>query len=157
MTDAGTPQIVFGGTFTYPKTAPFPIVEPLNGAWHITLTAPTTGTPQYLGFGIYFFDCEDASAYTGVKFDISGTMTGCTMQYAHNVRDDDDHTTDAKGACTLGSALCYSPQAQVTIPATVTTKSIPFSATTAGNPVTYVDPKFLTGSIEFWYRTGQRI
>ena len=75
-------MLPIGGTFTYaaPSGAPGPNATIANGALHIT--AMTTGmpAPQYWGVGIYFngnpsgIACIDATAHTGVQFDISGTI-----------------------------------------------------------------------------------
>ena len=124
-----------------------------NGALHIT--AMTMGMPdaQYWGAGIYFLGdpsglaCIDATAHTGVQFDISGTIdgAGCTAQYATN---DSAHTNNAVDFKGSGDASAYAPQAMLVVAPTVTTVMMPFSgpgSPTGGNPAIAVDRSKLTG------------
>ena len=149
--DGGTPILPIGGTFTYGSPAPMATVT--NGAWHITLTAPGTASAQYLGVGIYFngdaagTQCIDATAFTGVSFDIMGSIggTGCTAQYSTNDSAHSNNATDMKGS---GDSTSYAPQASVTAAATVATVMMPFSGTGApsgGNPAVGVEKSKLTG------------
>ena len=150
-TDGGTPVVAIGGTFTY--GSPAPVATVTNGAWHIALTAPGTASAQYLGVGIYFngdsagTQCIDATAYTGISFDISGSVggTGCTAQYSTNDSAHSNNATDPKGS---GDATSYAPQAAVTATSTVTPVMMPFSgagAPSGGNPAVGVEKSKLTG------------
>ena len=145
LSDAGKILVTGGGTLTY--GTPAPTIEETNGALHVTLNATPGTSALYLGFGIYFNGCVDGHTYTGVKFDIGGTMTGCTMQYSFNFREDDANATDAKGSCTAAS--CYAAQAAVTVPATTATISIAYSGVSGGAPVagalTTASETYLTG------------
>jgi hypothetical protein len=144
---SGTGQILItnGGTFTY--GTPAPTIAETNGLLHVTLDAPGTTSAQYLGFGIYFNSCVDGHMYSGVKFDIGGTMSGCAMQYAFNYREDSANASDPKGSCTAAS--CYAGQATVTVPASVTSTSIAYSAVSGGVPIagalTTAAQTYLTG------------
>ena len=147
--DGGAPVIPIGGTFTYGSPAPVAMVT--GGGWHVTLNAPGMTAAQYLGLGIYFngnaagTNCVDGTAYTGVKFDISGSVVGCTMQYSTNDSAHSNNATDPKGA---GDASVYAPQATLTVTTTPTPTMMPFSGTGApsgGNPALAVDKAKLTG------------
>ena len=120
-----------GGTYTF--GTPSPTITEANGSLHVTLNAPGTASDQYLGFGVYFDNCVDGHSYTGVKFDIGGTMTGCSMVFSFNYREDASNASDAKGSCTI--ANCYAGQAAVTVPATLTSTSIAYSDVTGGAPI----------------------
>ena len=122
----GGASIPIGGTFTYasPSGAVAPTATVTNGGWHITLTAPGMATaPQYVGVGIYFNGnaagdaCVDGTAYTGVKFDITGTIgaTGCTAQFSINDSEHSDavaNSTDKKAGGPMGA---YAPQTTLTV------------------------------------------
>jgi hypothetical protein len=142
----GMAVLPIGGTFTYGSPAPTAFVS--NKAWHLTLTASgIDGTPLFLGAGIFFNRCTDATAHTGVQFDISGTVggTGCTAQYATNDSAHMDVTFDPKGAGPAGS---WSPQAPLAVTTTPTTVLMPFVGTgapTGGSPPIPIDPSKLTG------------
>jgi hypothetical protein len=153
----GGASIPIGGTFTYasPTGAVAPTATVTSGGWHIMLNAPGMATDaQYVGVGIYFNgnaagdECVDATAHTGVKFDISGSIagTGCTAQYSTN---DSAHSaasaTDKKAG---GPAGAYAPQATLTATTAVATVMMPFSGTgapTGGSPATAIDKTKLTG------------
>jgi hypothetical protein len=150
--DGGMASLAIGGTFVYPMTGG-PIATVTNGALHITATSTGMATAQYWGVGIFFngdsagTQCVDATAHTGVQFDISGTIggTGCTAQYSTNDSAHSNNATDMKGA---GDSTSYAPQAAVTASTTVATVMMPFSGTGApsgGNPAVGVDKSKLTG------------
>lgn len=134
-----------GGTYTYGP--PAPTLAQADGALHVTLDAPATTAAQYLGVGLYFNACVDGSSYSGVKFDIGGTLSGCTMVFSFNYREDDANASDPKGSC--AAALCYAGQAPVTVPAAMTTTAIAYSAVAGGAPIagplTPAAQTFLTG------------
>lgn len=150
----GMVEIPIGGLFTYAAGGGAgPTAEATGGALHVT--AMTMGMPaaQYWGVGIYFngnptgTDCIDATAHTGVAFDVSGTVggAGCTLQYATNDSSHTDNTFDPKGAGPPGS---YAPQAAFEVTSTPTTIMMPFAGTgapTGGSPAIPVDKSRLTG------------
>ncbi len=80
-----------------------------------------------------------------MQFTISGSMTGCTMQYSTNYTAADDASTVPKGSCTLGTGNCYSPQKTVTVADTETTIQVSWTGGTGGSPAGPVDPAKLTG------------
>jgi len=137
---------IMGGTTTYGGTGA-PTIAIAGGALNITENAAATAAAQYVGAVLYFNNCVDASAFTGVQFTISGSMTGCAnLKYSTNYTGTDDVGSDSKGSCTLGNGKCYSPQKDVStsITSTDTQVQVPW-ATTGGSPSGPVDPKTLTG------------
>ena len=157
--DGGAPVIAIGGTYAYasPPGAVQPTATMENGGWHIKLDAPGMAMAQYIGVGIYFNgnaagdECIDGTAYTGVKFDITGTIggTGCSGQFSINDSEHSDSTAnpsnpDKKAGGPAGS---YAPQTALTI-GTTATVMMPFAgagAPTGGSPATAVDKSKLTG------------
>jgi hypothetical protein len=165
--DGGALAVAIGGTFTYasPSGAIAPTATPTNGGWHITLTAPgMDAVSQYVGVGIYFngdstgAECIDATPYTGIKFDISGTVGGtmCSMQYSTNDSAHQDSTTANADKKAGGPANAYAPQAPVTVTTAVQTITMPFVGTGApsgGSPMTAISKDKLTG-IQWQFTVG---
>ncbi len=138
--------------FTYGDIPP-PSYTPLPGSVEVTDNVGISPTKNhYQGFGIYFngnsdgTDCINASSYTGVQFDISGTLVGdnCTMQFSINDSEHADSTVlktkgdDASGPNdpkASGPMGAYAPQLQIgpMIMAGTTTIKVPFMGT--GAPV----------------------
>jgi hypothetical protein len=128
--------------FPYSSSGPGrPIASTSGGALHITENAPATSAPQYVGVALGFVDCIDATAFTGVQFSISGSFSGCTMQYATG---DSGHQDPATGApYSTGPAGAYPPQSTLTdaqVTAAPQTLMMPFTGTTIfGDPQTPLD------------------
>jgi hypothetical protein len=103
---------IAGGIVTYaaPKVGGpgSPTYTTTGGALHIRVSAAPTSTPQFLGAVIAFSNCIDASAFTGVQFTISGSFSGCTMQYATGDVEHQDMTLGSTFA--TGLAGSYPPQ-----------------------------------------------
>jgi hypothetical protein len=152
------------GTFTYGDT-PAPIFSIDGGMVTVTDTVQIDAKNHYQGFGLYFngnsagTDCVDGHTYTGVQFDMSGSLvgTGCTMQFSINDSEHADSSVlkdptmpalgpnDPKAAGPKGS---YAPQLAITstqLTATSTPIKVPFTGTAGGSPATPVDPTKLTG------------
>ena len=155
--DGGGPVFPIGGLFTY--GSPAPVATATGGAWHITLTAPGTASAQYLGVGIYFngnsagTECVDATAHTGVQFDISGSVGGtmCSAQYSTNDSAHSNSATDPKGS---GDSTSYAPQASLTVTSAVTTVMMPFvGGPSGGNPAVGVAKDKLTG-VQWQFTVG---
>jgi hypothetical protein len=151
--------------FTYGST-PKPTFTLGSGSVNVTDTVQIAGGPYYQGFGIYFngnsagTDCINASSYTGVQFDLSGSLTGtgCAMVFSINDSEHADSSVlnsagtapnDPKASGPKGS---YAPQeaisaSQITTP--VQTIKVPFTgpafANGAASPATAVDPTKVTG------------
>jgi hypothetical protein len=156
--------------FTYGDNPP-PSFTPSPGFVEVIdniVISPTQN--HYQGFGIYFngnsdgTDCIDASSYTGVQFDISGTLVGdnCTVQFSINDSEHADSTVlktagvDASGPNdpkASGPKGAYAPQLQIgpMIMAATTTIKVPFTGTgtdvpSGGLPAdTAIDTKRIEG------------
>jgi hypothetical protein len=124
-----------------------PTVSTDDGALHVVLNTKATSTPQYptviLGFGGPGLErCIDASAFSGVEFSISGSLSGCTLQYASGDLAHQDHTSGAPRA--TGPAGAYQPQTTITgaeLSAEPQTRKMPFvGGPSGGNPRTPIDP-----------------
>ncbi len=130
-----------------------PTYSEAGGQLTITQARVATSAAQYVGLVLYFngnsagTDCIDAHTYTGVQFDLSGTISGCTLQYSTN---DSVHEVyaadDTKGACASG---CYAEQLSINSiasapPATI---KVAFDDTTLnpGSPTTPIDSTKITG------------
>ena len=119
--DAGMPVIPIGGTYFYGTAPALPAGAVEGGAWHVTMNAPATTAAQYVGAGIYFngnpdgTQCIDGTIYTGMSFDIKGSVTGCTVQYSAVDAQHAEHTDMNKKAS--GAAGVYPLQLQQKQPA----------------------------------------
>jgi hypothetical protein len=136
---------IMGGVSAYGGAAA-PTATTSGGVLHITENTAPAAAAQYVGTVLYFTNCVDASAFTGISYTITGTLAGCTMQYSTNDSAHGDATAgqDPKAS---GPANSYSPQLGVAAPFT-TPISIPFAGTGApagGMPATAIDPSKLTG------------
>jgi len=130
----------------------------MNGGLHITVNTPGATAAQYIGAVIYFngntagTDCLDAHTYTGVQFDLKGTVTGCSVQYSTNDSEHTDMVAQSMDAKAGGPAGSYSPQATITAAQITTggmTLMMPFMGTgspTGGMPAGLaLDPNKLEG------------
>lgn len=144
------------GTFSYGDTPP-PTFTIAGGMVNVMDTVQISAKNHYQGFGLYFngnaagTDCVDGHAYTGVQFELSGSLTGtgCTMQFSILDSEHADITastpTDPKAAGPKGS---YAPQLQITsaqLTSTLTPVMVPFTTPSGGSPATPLDPTKLTG------------
>ena len=160
--DAGL--TIMGGYYVYGSATPNPTYTPGTGSISVTDVVQVAAANNYQGFGIFFngnsagTDCIDAHTYTGVQFDISGSLMGanCTIQFsitdsAHSdstVLKADGTVNDPKASGPKGS---YSPQLDV--PATDFTSTpmtikVPFTGPTGGSPAittTPLDPTKIEG------------
>ena len=103
------------------------------------------------GFGLYYSSssCINASSYTGVKFDFSGDLGGCSFQFGAGFSRDLANADDpTRGACIGTSASCYGPAAEITAAALAATPlaptiHVPFTSLTGGMPISTFDPNFM--------------
>jgi hypothetical protein len=104
---------------------------------------PIEPNGDYLDVGLYFdgSSCVDASAYTGVKFDFSGDLGGCSLAFGVSFFGDLSNANGAKGGCSGASSMCYGPLAPVSPGAT--TVLIPFASLGGGMPIAGLDPTTL--------------
>ena len=144
---------VMGGVFTYGDT-PKPSYSLMPGSIEITDGVVVSAKNHYQGFGFYFNgdmmgkDCIDASSYTGIQFDMSGSLMGdlCTVQFSINDSEHADMTVagtpaadggfvpnDPKASGPMGA---YAPQLQIgpMIMSTKTTIQVPFSGSSPNVP-----------------------
>ena len=123
-----------GGLYTYGGT----VTTVENGALHVTGTYPasTTAVQQYVGWGIYFDNCIDATAYSGISFTMTGSFGTCDM-LAIGAQFPQDQPVSATGHGTCTGTACYGPGA----PHTVTSTSVTFAAMVGGSPVATVTPE----------------
>src|SRR5580704_3879694 len=120
----GKPYLGAAATLTAPTASA------ATGALVMTFaTGAATATDNYAYVGLPFNACVDASTYTGVTFNISGTLSaGCTIQ--SSTVDKEHSATTNGGTCT--AANCYASDAIFTLPATAMDVSVPFSTQTGG-------------------------
>jgi hypothetical protein len=116
-----------------------------DGELHITVNAPVISTSQVLLVDLPFPGCVDASAFTGLQFSISGSLSGCTFgeatqDSAHATYDGSRPTgpgaygTGAPGSIPNSTALTAD---QITpMPQTIT---MPFALQSNGVPATPTD------------------
>jgi hypothetical protein len=96
------------------------------------------------GLGLYLDNdhCADVSSYTGVRFDLSGDLGGCTLSFGAAFSGDLSTIDDAvRGTCAGSDDVCYPPLAPVSAPAAKKTASVevPFSTLANGNPIPSFD------------------
>lgn len=132
---SGAGGLSMGMPFTFQDTGlTAPVVSTTASNLSVTFNtgAPTTMYP-YAGWGIPFDACNNVSSYTGVKFNISGTLSaGCTIQFS--LGDKQHSSSPPLGTCTATS--CYPGAKVFTLPATATDVTVLFSEIAAGGPAT---------------------
>jgi len=156
---------IMGGFFVYGDANPQPTYTVASNQLNITDDVQVTGKNHYQGVGIYFngntagTDCINASAYTGIQFDISGSLTGtgCGLVFSINDSEHGDSSTlnaagtgpnDPKAAGPQGS---YPPQLSIpssSLTSTAVTIKVPFTgagAPAGGSPATPIDPTKIEG------------
>jgi hypothetical protein len=148
-------ELVFGtapyqwDSYTYAadgQTAPTATLTPDGNGMEVTggFVPPVTG--NWMGVGLYLdnLSCVDGSRYSGVRFDFSGDLDGCSLAFGSNFSGDETPTDDpARGVCSDGESACYPPSSVVSAPANAsgaTTIKVPFSALAGGSPHPVVDP-----------------
>jgi hypothetical protein len=142
------------GIFTYGDT-PKPTYSIAGNQVNIMDTVQIGASAHFQGFGLYFngnaagTDCVDGHAYTGIQFDLSGTLigVGCTMQFSILDSEHADPTTstpvDPKAGGIKGD---YAPQLAISsLTSNATTIKVPYSTPAGGMPSAAVDPTKLTG------------
>ncbi len=105
------------------------------------LATPLSGANNFIGFGMYFNSesCLDASAYTGVQFDVSGDLGTCALRYVLFFAQDLSVMDDpGRGHCQNSDAVCIGPGAPLTVSST--SIRVPFTSLIGGAPLAGVDP-----------------
>jgi hypothetical protein len=140
------------GSYSYAaskQTAPVGTATADGNGLHIqgAFVPPITAANNYIGFGLYYVgaDCLDATSYTGVQFEFSGSLGGCSLAFGSNFSGDVYEGDDHRGGCQGSDSTCYGPSVDITnqtkggADAGVVVK-VPFNKLTAGTPVSTLDP-----------------
>jgi hypothetical protein len=123
-----------GTPYTFQDTGlTAPTTSTASGALVITVDSgvPTTMYP-YLGVGLPFNACVNGSSsgYTGVKFNISGTLTaGCTIQFSPV---DKNHSTTANNGNCAAADNCYPAAKVFSLPSAAGDVTVLYSELTGG-------------------------
>ena len=147
--DAGGGIEISGGIVTYaaPKVAGLGSASytTTGGALAITVNTAPVSKPQFLGVVVAFDKCIDARAFTGVQFTISGSFSGCSLQFATGDAEHQDMTFASSFA--TGPAGSYPPQDRIAADEMTATPRIvkaPFAVTDVqGSPAVPLDPSKL--------------
>jgi len=120
-----------------------------NGALHITVDAPVLSTAQVLAAHFLFQDCVDASAFTGVQFSISGSVSGCalvqvTQDSAHLPYDPSSAEPTRHGTAAAGGRPHTTRLTADQITSAPQTLRMPFAGQSGGVPATPIDTSKLT-------------
>jgi hypothetical protein len=142
--DGGMSAVISSPPYAYAATGlTKPTVSTSSAGLMVTVaTGPLNldggANNNYAGWGLPFDKCTDASAYSGVKFHIGGTLNAmCTIQFSF-IFSEDASFTDANGfASCPASASCYPPAFIFTLPPTATPAdvTVKFSDVTGGMPI----------------------
>lgn len=99
------------------------------GTLALTATMPPSG---YVGIVFWFGPCVDMSAYTGIQFNVGGTMTAFAEFQVQTNSDYPVDQANARGACV---SRCTNPAANLAIPAAASLVQMPFASLSGGTPV----------------------
>ena len=148
----GGTSILNGTTFIY-------------GTSGVTLTATTTTdgklrlqvalpSNDFVGFGLSFSICGNASAFTGISASIGGTLGNATLVW--QIQTDNDtpiNTSTGKGRCAYPSGTMWNDCgynsytfASGSVPSTPTTFNEAWSQFTGGKPVTTIEANEIIGT-----------
>jgi uncharacterized membrane protein YgcG len=152
-----TPNAMNAGQFTFTVGVPGGTFAYQPMALTVTDAAKALNVKgnvkAYDGFGVYFTTCTDASAYTGVSFNIKGNAgpTGkLSFRFQTNANTAVDKT-NMKGACVVpaGTAdpypLCHAAMYDITVAPGGGVVEVKFAQATGGAPVLGVDGKDIIG------------
>jgi hypothetical protein len=162
MNHTTAPLLTFGsaddawGSYSYAatgQTAPTAMATSDGDGIQISggFVPPVTASNNYEGVGLYYnsASCLDATAYTGIEFDFSGTLGGCAIQLGASFSGDAaSQGNPGRGTCAGTSSSCYGPAYDVTTQALAATPSsptvkVPFNLLSAGMPISALDPHTL--------------
>jgi hypothetical protein len=139
-----------GGIGAFGSPTSIPTFTTADGSLRISETAAASTEAQlgllsmYFSGDVAFSSCVDASAYEGVKFDLSGRINGCSLELELADSQHENFSVNPLGA---GSNGVYPPARPLTVPVASQTFMVPFrgpGAPTGGNPSTPIDPTKLT-------------
>jgi hypothetical protein len=136
----GTATRVQGGTSEFADTTESKAALAIVGG-ALSVTAASKGS--YTGVVLYMNGpaCIDGSAYTGVQFDLTGSLGACNLSFGFAFADDLSAASDPqRGIC--AATNCYGPSVAVASTGTI---KVPYSAVSGGSPDMGVDRQKLTG------------
>jgi len=141
--DAGIP--IMGAVTTWSGVVQ-PTYTIADGMLTVNEAVSQSGVPQYLGTTLYFYNCVDASGFTGVQFTISGSISAaCHLIFAANDVAHDNWRKDPKGTCDAGDS-CYAPNMMVPMQVTSTPTVIKMPWIEGSSvPDVALDPAHLVG------------
>jgi hypothetical protein len=119
-----------------------------DGTLHITLDAPATSHEHVVVDR--FEDCVDATAFTGVQFSISGSLSGCTLGYftEDSVHLYDDGSPTSYASHGIGRPATLPPVTKLTaaqVTSVARTVRVPFAAQSGGVPDRPIETAKVTG------------
>jgi hypothetical protein len=134
-----------GGLFVYPE--PALSLDASDGSMMVG-----GEVADYSGFGVWFTSCIDASAYSGLSFDISGDV-GPSATIKIGLQTNGDFPVDVlgmKGACTFATEAtkyteCVTPIVAKDVPESGGTITVAWSEFAGGKPVATADPSEIVG------------
>jgi hypothetical protein len=153
---------LMGGLSNFGGAVSKPTFSIAGGTLSIMDNVVPAAAPQYVGVVLYLngnaggTECLDASSYTGIEFDISGSLTAgkaCSIQYSTLDSEHSDSTqlnaagTGPNDPKASGPAGSYSPQLAITVTSTPVTTKVPFgdASLAPGSPSTAIDDTKITG------------
>lgn len=108
------------GSFSYAGSGePMPTMTVTPDGNGFVFSAQITASPMngYEGVGLFFNSqyCANVSAYTGIRFDVSGNLGACKLSFGASSAGDVSTADDpSRGECSLGSAGCYGGSSDIT-------------------------------------------
>jgi hypothetical protein len=136
----GTASRVQGGTSEFADTTETKATLAILGG---ALAVNALSKGSYTGVVLYMNGsaCIDGSAYTGVQFDLNGTLGACNLSFGFAFADDLSPASDPqRGIC--AATNCYGPSVSVASTGTI---KVSYSAVSGGSPDMGVDRQKLTG------------
>jgi hypothetical protein len=112
-----------------------------DGLWQSLTVVASPGVPSnppdnWIGIGVPVVGCVDASAYTGVRFTITGDLGTCALSFVAVPAE--QAAVANGGSCT--APMCWSP---ASLPFGVGTTTVAFADLVGGMPAGPVDPSRL--------------
>jgi hypothetical protein len=146
----GGASVLHGGTFFYGTTG-FAITATITTGGRIQLTA-TLPAGDYVGFGLSFDICGDASAFAGISAVIGGTLSNAALKWQLQTSNDTPiDSTTGRGECAYSppeekwTDCGYNGLTITGVSTTVNTYSYTWGQFTGGKPVTTVDKNEIIG------------
>jgi len=99
---------------------------------------------SFLGFGMGFFNpgCLDASAFTAIRFTLTGDLGTCSIAASLVPSEDNSTANGPFGTCDATANACFPPQSGPLAPGV---NVVHFTEMTGGSPVSSLNPTGLNG------------